>query len=287
MIIDCCIFSNEKDILNLRLNILKNDVDYFLVVESDKVHLTGEKRELQFEKLFSDHPLRDRILYFPIELTEYTNWGRENENRYKIFDCLKKININGKNPLSDDDLILVSDCDEIPNPKMIYLAHEHNFCYFDQMYFVYYLNCYSGKNVTGTSACKYKFLNDLEARYTQSCQWLRNYKDYGFEILNGGWHYSYMGGIDFVLKKSHSIAEGNTSYSREFFEKQFDDASKKLVCPYSSEELQYIDVYHHNSYINGIRLRHGEKISFRQCYHDIIPKEVLRNTHEYRHLIYA
>jgi hypothetical protein len=48
-IIDCFTFYNELDLLNYRLNILNNVVDYFIIVESTHTHV-GKEKNLIYEE---------------------------------------------------------------------------------------------------------------------------------------------------------------------------------------------------------------------------------------------
>lgn len=286
MIIDCFMFSNENEVAKLRIAELYNHVDYFLIVESDKVHLTGENRELRFLNIGIDKKYYDKIIYKPITLNQDSPWGRENENRYKVFDCIKESFPDGSiKQLSDNDLILISDCDEIPNWKTFEQARKYEFCFFDQMFFVYYFNFYSGKNVTGTAACKYTKLNQIQGFYGNSFQWLRNNKDYGIEILDGGWHLSYMGNPEEITKKARSIAEGG-DYKKETFEYQIKTAIESGHCPYSNQRIQILDSEKQFSFMSGIKLRFSGETDFSDIL-QVFPDELFNNQKSYRKNIYS
>ena len=46
-IYDCFMFNNENDLLEIRLNILNNYVDYFIIIESSETH-SGLKKKISF-----------------------------------------------------------------------------------------------------------------------------------------------------------------------------------------------------------------------------------------------
>ena len=110
-IFDCFMYFDEEVILDLRLNMLNDYVDYFVIVESIFTH-RGEKRELKF-----DHnkfkKFKDKIIYIPVQdLPDGANpYLRENHQR----NCITR----GLSKAKKDDLIIISDLDEIPNPEAI------------------------------------------------------------------------------------------------------------------------------------------------------------------------
>ena len=149
-IFDCFMFYDEKTLLDIRLNILNKYVDYFVIVESKYFH-NGKKRELKFN--INDYSkFKDKIIYIKQdklnqkleELNSNDNHStksrklifnahiRENDQRNKIIDGIK---------ISDEnDLILVSDVDEIPRLDKINLKNIKNkIIMFEQEIFYYKL----------------------------------------------------------------------------------------------------------------------------------------------------
>lgn len=249
-IIDTLMFFNEVDVLKLRLSVLYDKVDKFLIVEANNTHL-GENKDYIFEKnqeLFSKYA--DKIIYKKISLKEAPGWPRENENRYVIASFLNELD------LSDDDIILCSDCDEIPNlnRENIIEANKHPYCYFNQLYFIHYINMWSGKSVTGTVSCKYGVLKMLNSKYTNvALQVLRNSKDYGIIIEDGGWHYSYCGGSKTASEKSRAIAEGKTS-GNDRTKDHYDNLIKQTIetrrSPYSHRQISILNLENESAYLN-------------------------------------
>ena len=119
-VVDCFLFYNEVDMLQFRLKEHYDHVDYFVIVESDK-SFTGNKKEFNFIKhksLFKDY--LDKIIYVKIGRDSVFDdpWKEEKHQR----DCLG-IGIN-KLDLVDEDIIIISDVDEILNVDIIPLLKE-------------------------------------------------------------------------------------------------------------------------------------------------------------------
>ena len=126
---DCFMYCDEDLLLDLRLNILNNYVDYFVLVEGKKDH-QGKPRSLNFDiKKFDKFKHKIRYIVadnFP--KSDYT-WDLEHYQRHCI---LKGIEDSAK-----DDVIIISDVDEIPNPEAIKKFSSKNFaiCY------IFFVSC--------------------------------------------------------------------------------------------------------------------------------------------------
>ncbi len=211
-IFDCFMFYDENVVLDIRLNSLKNFVDYFVIVESKFYH-NGKKRDLKFDiNRYSE--FKNKIIYI-VQDEELQNLEKINENddegmissklisnAHKRENFQRNLIINGLNKANEDDLIIISDVDEIPNLKDLNIAIVKNkIVIFEQNIFYYKLNRYlEGFVWYGSKACKKKNL--------KSPQWLRNIKNKKFNfwrldtffsgkkyinkvyIKDGGWHFS-------------------------------------------------------------------------------------------------
>lgn len=115
---DCCMFYNEIDMLELRMNILDPVVDYFVVCEAAETH-SGQPKPYNF----ADHQDRfdrwlHKIIYVQVpNLTkrdgtaDRNSWERERYHRFRIADGLTEARPN--------DFVIVGDCDEIANPRAV------------------------------------------------------------------------------------------------------------------------------------------------------------------------
>ena len=211
-IFDCFMFYDEELLLDTRLNILDKYVDYFVIVESKFFH-NGKKRELKFN-IDKFEKFKDKIIYIihknePEGIIQLDDKDGKGIKSYKlIFNAHLRENDQrnhirkGLTEAKENDLILISDVDEIPNFNSIDLSKINNqIIIFEQEIFYYKFNRYLPSfKWFGTKACK--------KRKLISPQWLRNIKNKKFPfwridtffsknryinklfIQNGGWHFS-------------------------------------------------------------------------------------------------
>ena len=211
-IYDCFMYFDEEVVLDVRLNTLNEFVDYFVIVESIYTH-KGDPRELKFNhKKFEK--FKDKIIYIVDEETypqtdEINTEDSEGEkSRKAIFNAAYRENgqrnliTKGLKKANDEDIIMVSDVDEIPKLSELNFKNiNEKIILFKQDMFYYKFNLWLPNLIwTGTKACKKKNLVNP--------QWLRNIKDrkYSFfridtffsktkytsiKVINdGGWHFS-------------------------------------------------------------------------------------------------
>ena len=210
-IFDCFSYWDEDLLLDLRLNVLNDYVDYFVIVEWNKTWQNNPKN-LKFE-LSNFNKFKDKIIYIPVEdLPDGDNpYERENYQRNAISRGL--INAN------DDDKVIISDLDEIPNPSKIKLfKKDMRYAVFKQMHFYYKINLQSQVKPFwyGSRICLKKFL--------KSPQWLRDlkFKKRPFWridkfrlnniIDNGGWHFCNLKSPEELLYKYKNLCETNDPY---------------------------------------------------------------------------
>jgi len=227
MIYDCFTFFNELDLLELRLNVLNSVVDKFVIVEATKTHQFKDKilyykenkeRFKEFESKII-HIVVDKYPDFWTNFRKTTTWDYENHQRNQINKGLKTCKKN--------DVVIVSDLDEIPKPEMI--AHykdvqgvkifEH---YLSQFYINYRLSKSNQKYPIvnregdffwcGSVMMHFKdFISAQDARsYVFDSEKCKN----SIFIPNSGWHFTYLGNIDHIVNKLKAFAhsEFNTEY---------------------------------------------------------------------------
>ena len=183
-IFDCFMFYDEDLLLDLRLNILDQHVDFFVIVESKYFH-NGKERQLKFD-IKKYKKFENKIIYIvhgnePAGIHKVNKEDDEGIKSYKLItnahlrenDQRNQIS-RGLNNATDNDLILISDVDEIPNFESIKFEKINNqIIIFEQSIFYYKLNRYLPNFPWyGTKGCKKKYL--------KSPQWLRNIKNKKF-----------------------------------------------------------------------------------------------------------
>ena len=208
-IIDCFMYYDEDLVLDIRLNVLDKYVSNFVICEANFNH-NGTKRDLKFDiKNFSK--FKQKIIYIPLKkqpknLRIVENHDNRHLKNSKILDNAVLRENFQRNYLQsaiknfdNDDLIIISDLDEIPNlEKFVYKA---NLTFFEQKMFFYKFNLVQKDFIWyGSRACKKKHLLNP--------QWLRNirskkyplwklniyfskkkYNSVNF-IKDGGWHFT-------------------------------------------------------------------------------------------------
>ena len=231
MIYDCFSYWDEDLLLDLRLKILNKFVDYFVIVEGNKTWQNNPK-ELRFD-LNKFKEFKDKIIYVPVtDLPDGDDpYLRENFQRNSI--------LKGLNDARPDDTIIISDLDEIPNPKKISIFKSNmKYAVFKQMHFYYKLNLRSRNNPFwyGSRICNYKNL--------KSPQWLRNlkFKKRPFWridkarlnniIEDGGWHFCNLKSPEKLLYKYKNLCETNdpVNFKEKIDEKylNLDEIKKKI-----------------------------------------------------------
>lgn len=219
MIYDCFTFNNELDILEIRLNILSNVVDKFILVEANKTQSKIDK-PFHFENNKSRYSqFLDKIIHIKVDdFPKQDGWAMENYQRNCIFKGLQQIDLKEK------DIVGISDVDEIWAPEIKDKFEEYfsqvEFVSVGMKYLVFYLNLETvDKKWIGTIFTKAKHL------INHSPQKLRNMKDHVATVEEAGWHFGYQGGKENVYQKYLSCIEPldkSLLPTKEDFFKQFE-----------------------------------------------------------------
>ena len=206
-IIDCTTYYSEDLMMDIRFHILNDHVDKFIVTESKYSH-SGKLKPLNFN-INNFSKFKDKIEYLVIEnepegIVENLN----NLSSIKRMNSILRIEqsydfmLNALTNADDDDLICLSDNDEIPNFNSEEFKNSKNDIFiFKQLFFYYKFNLYYDLMPWyGTKACKKKILSSLS--------WLRNLKNKKYPwwrldtffsktkhtnlkiIEDGGWHFT-------------------------------------------------------------------------------------------------
>ncbi|MCR4901337.1 MAG: glycosyl transferase GT17 family protein [Butyrivibrio sp.] len=205
MVYDCFQFFNELDMLKIRLNVMSPVVDKFVISEATET-FSGLKKPLYYEEnkeMFKE--FEDKIIHLVVDdtppgFTHDRDTFQKNAVTRGLKDC------------TDDDIIIFSDLDEIPNPdkvrEILSDFQEDKIYHFAQRLFYCYLNMeevsgnllsYAGefegverKKWIGSKMISYKLMRELGLK----CGELRfpERKEIGIRVDDGGWHFGYMGG---------------------------------------------------------------------------------------------
>ncbi len=288
-IYDCFLYFDEELLLNLRLNILEKYIDKFIIVESVYSH-RGERRQPTFD-----------INKFPKykHKIEYILLQKNPNNLYEIKKDDKNINekiiLNGNlrefyqrnsiaeglSEANDNDLIIISDVDEIPLLENLdFEKIKYQPVFFKQIFCCYKFNLFSKMKWYGSRMIKKKKLI--------SPQWLRDIKDRNYPkwrldtyfskkkfnniqfVENGGWHFSYLKkpvGVEKKLRSiRHHIEYDQNPLGVDKIEQLIKD--KKLIYNYEADQRTT------NKFENNETLNILEK--------DKLPKYIQKNFERYK-----
>jgi beta-1,4-mannosyl-glycoprotein beta-1,4-N-acetylglucosaminyltransferase len=228
LIYDCITYFDEELLLNFRLNCLNKYVDKFVIVECKYNHRgikKGFKLDLKKIKNFKDKIIYIQVKERPSNLNIIKKNDNENDVNTKhilngyIWDHFQRNKIiKGLRNSNPEDIIMISDLDEIPNLKNVNFTEiKQKLIFFRQKILFYKFNLlYKNRFWFGTRACKKKDLI--------SPQWIRDvkHKKYNFfrfdllfskkkysdifHVQNGGWHYTNLKSPKDIFKKLKSYA---------------------------------------------------------------------------------
>lgn len=206
MVYDCMPFFNELDILDMRLHIMDPIVDYFVIEESD-VTFSGQKKDMIFDQnreRFKE--FLDKIIYVPVTNCP-VGIGTHEMDQFQKDHLLEGI----KN-CAPDDIIIFSDVDEIPNPKLLVSLYDK--IEPDKIYHLAQRMFYCFLNMEETSGNLLSNSGEFAGFEGSDRQWLgtkifryqalkgrgffdlrdKAAKENGVRVPDGGWHFGYMGG---------------------------------------------------------------------------------------------
>lgn len=226
-IYDCFMFSDEKMLLDIRLNVLNDYVDQFVIIESKYKH-NGDIKNKNFDiNQYSKFKNKIKYIYLDEEPEGLVSISGEDDedkknksilhNTYVRENYQRDVIAKGILDAGPEDFIIVGDIDEIPNLKNLDFENKKNhLIIFRQKMFYYKLNLYYKELVwTGTRACLKKNL--------KSPQWLRNIKNKKYPIWridtlfaknkysniifinDGGWHFTNMKSPEEIFSKLNSF----------------------------------------------------------------------------------
>jgi len=216
-IIDSFIFYNELEMLEYRLNLLKDVVDYFVLVESTRTFTSNTKQLYYSENKSLFEKYSDKIIHVIVDDLPFLDkpkkdqiWKNEKFQRNCIQRGLDSLKLN------EDDYIIISDVDEIPDPETLnYIKNQNNLLsgQLEQEFYYYNLESRMNHNWYFSKILKYsEFL-----LMGKSCDQIRNTS---LEtIKKGGWHLSYFGTPEFISNKIKNFSH------QEYNNSEFTDPS--------------------------------------------------------------
>ncbi|WP_270518113.1 beta-1,4-N-acetylgalactosaminyltransferase [Megamonas funiformis] len=281
-IYDCFTFFNEIELLEWRLKLLNDVVDYFVIVESN---ITFQHKEKPFNLLTNYDKLekyKKKIRY--IKVNDYKNDDKNNDELdWSVEIYQRNAILRGLYDCKDDDIIFISDIDEFINPEIIRLLKK-GICQYnivsninerrgrralisqlknyllnpsilfnryitkdilektafvcEQDLYYFFVNYKSNKKWCGTTITLFKNL--------KKPQDLRLKRRVLPAIKNGGWHFSYLGGINRIKEKVNSTVDGVKNEMAGTVSKEKENKINNLVnngiVYWTGEKMNILDI---------------------------------------------
>ncbi len=212
-IIDTFIFYNEIELLNYRLSILYEYVDYFIIVESKHTFTGNIKPLFYLENIDIFKKFSNKVIHIISEMPfsqpniDY-NLGHQYINEHYQRENIKKGINDLTHILHDEDIIIFSDIDEIPNPSILknilnktleIKLDEFYRLACDMYYYNLNLRIGEGSNWHGIKIIPYFYYKNMSLTFQEVRQ--LEHRQYVPIIKNGGWHLSYFGDDKFIYNK--------------------------------------------------------------------------------------
>ena len=286
-IFDCTTYYDEELIMDIRFNTLNDQVEKFIVVESLFSH-SGKKKKLNFN-INNYSKFKDKIIYIVIE-KEPDNLKNSNQlsQSDKRMNSLKRIEqsydymLNGIKDVGEDDLVILSDNDEIPNLRSDqFLRSKKNIIIFKQLLFYYKFNLnYENLTWFGSKACRKKKLKSmswLRNLKNKEYPWWRvdvmfsNFKQRDLEIVNdGGWHFTNIKTPEKLLEKLKKFCHHD----------EFDESGIDLNFIKSKIENKEVFYDHFLDKKNPNKWRSNYKL--KKVSNSILPEYIIKNHQKYK-----
>lgn len=257
-VFDAFIFFNELDLLDIRLNVLKNKVDKFVLVEST-VSFTGKEKPLYFannRRLFSEYD--NKIHHYIVDHTPNSfkelqeRFIKEQDQTIKdiLLNCLTTSNVpfgevhwlreyyqkecmklalrDAK--CQDEDICFVSDLDEIWNPDFDYQCDDFSVYKCKQRVYSGFLNVLSNEEWHGTYYTKYKNIKKSSLNHLDTAS--KTQYEYAKSV---GWHFTYQGGAERIKTKLENFGhqEYNNEQVKSLIQRRLDSGMDVLGRPFA------------------------------------------------------
>lgn len=256
---DAFIFFNELDLLDIRLNILNNKVDYFVLIESTISHAGKDKPLYYNENKHLFEKFNHKIVHCIVDDTPNTfaearkAFMNPKDDLHKniLMHCLTTSNTAGEEQwlrefyqhesirrglmmagLDDNDLVFNSDVDEMWNPDNQYPIDDYNVIKLKQHVMTGFLNLRSSEEWFGTYYTKYKNIKNASANHLDTVS-----KTQHLFLDNGGWHFTYQGGLERIKTKLENFGhqEYNNDQVKNVVQQRLDAGMDVLGRPFSCE----------------------------------------------------
>jgi beta-1,4-mannosyl-glycoprotein beta-1,4-N-acetylglucosaminyltransferase len=246
-------------------------VDHFVIAESNLTH-SGQSKPFYFEENKARFDRwKQKIIFVPVKQTTDGLLFNKNETSYNPGSASWKLENEQRNALagynsfiSDDDLVLLSDLDELPDPAILKkIKPGPEPVVLSQLFHYYFLNCQNeGKERwwNGTIAASGKQYKEIMP------QGLRDKRNDYKSIKKAGWHFSYLGGLEKIKEKIRSFA--HTEFNKEEFlnDKNILEAMEKGKDIFKRPGVSYnfVSPYYYPGHLRKIMFQYPHLLHLKQ-----------------------
>jgi len=244
---DCITYCGEDLLLKIRFETLFSKVDKFIIVEANK-YFNGEPKP-KFFNIKNFDKFKEKIDFYYIDDLPKFN-GDNLEYEYFIKNQISR----GLKKLDSEDIVLISDADEIPNLENEKYKNFDSTVFLQNMYYYKFnIHLYEGlkwnNKVAATKSCKYKFFKSVQQvrnfRVKNIPWWRFDRKIKRYVENNGGWHFSYLMNAKEIGSKlrrfEHEIAHiKNNQYDIDQLTniKKIESKISNLQDPYDRKDIK-------------------------------------------------
>jgi len=233
-IFDTFMFFNELDLLEIRLKFLYPNVDFFIISECNET-FSGRKKDFLFEKnkkrfeKFSDKIIYQKLDNVPKSFDKfskpfYSNFKKSYVHKHNGVPLIKlsksfQNEVYQRDSIIEpllklaqaNDIIIMSDLDEIPNPDTLksaisYVSNYDKLVHFEQTWFMYYLNNFCDNKWYGTHLCKFSYLKKHSIDLLQFHKEDKLKLSGGKIFKNAGWHFNNLMSPESISLKLRTFA---------------------------------------------------------------------------------
>ena len=218
-IVDIFPYFNEKELLELRINLLQDHVDKFIICDANRTH-SGKPKEFTLKTTLNElNLLSEKIKIIEVDLSIYDNdnsplgnWKRERFQRNAA-----------QHFINTDDVCIVSDCDEIINPNFIKYYVKSALSALDYILRIPMINLcgkanlqvldenYNSRQSSAAYICLHNHIKQYSLSEMREIYTLTSYNQKNIwltdnnKIENAGWHFSWMGDAERMINKYQSF----------------------------------------------------------------------------------
>ena len=288
-VFDCTTYYEEDLMMDLRFNVLNDYVDKFIVSEATFSH-SGNQKKIKFDpnnfKKFKDKIIHIIVEEDPINKTqkEINDFGIKRMNSIRRIEFQRNQISKGLKEADDDDYVIYSDNDEIPNLKNFnLLKNKSKIILFKQKLYYYKFNlAYSKLDWFGSKACKFKDLINIT--------WLRNIKTKKYNFFRFDTYFSKSRYINLKIVKDGGWHFTNLKTPEELYRKYLND---EMHSEFEKKEINLKDIQdkvsqkhinydHFADSKSSLNIKQDNKFSLEKVNLDLLPNHVKVNVEKYK-----